>query len=108
MVTEPTRFKKTRVIKHALRWIIYVTLCVLLLHESMGSGHIEECREVDASISAMSWGDYRNIVKYASPDPESSRKVVLVILGDHEPSAVREDFCDQRLFVARLIQRLRT
>lgn len=94
-------------LKLALRWLIYISLSLLLLHEATGSDQTEECSGVDSSVAAMSRNDYRLLVRYAIPEKPGARKVVLVTIGSQEPAEVTRDPCQQRLFVARLIQRLK-
>jgi CHASE2 domain-containing sensor protein len=96
-----------RLLKLGLRWVIYLVLALLLLHEATGNGEIEECSGIDASAASMSRQDYRTLVQYAIPDTAQAEKVVLVTIGSMEPDDVRRDFCQQRFFVARLIHRLK-
>ena len=85
----------------------YLVLALLLLHEATGNGEIEECKGVDASVASMSRQDYRTLVHYAIPDVGQAQKVILVTIGSMEPDDIRRDFCQQRFFIARLIQRLK-
>lgn len=91
--------------KIGIRWAVYLVLSLLLLHEATETGKIEECGGTEASVAAMSREDYRKIVKYAIPDPGQAQKVRIVTLGASEP--VESDSCQQRLFMARLIRRLK-
>lgn len=106
MPPEPGKKERNRKSQLVLRWIIYFTLALLLLHEATGSGQIQECMAVDASAQAMSHSDYRTLVKYAIPEPAQAHRVIIVAIGSAEPSEIKSDFCTQRLFVARLIERL--
>jgi len=67
----------------------------------------EECSGFDAPSKTLERNDYDFLIRHSTWEEPSNRKVVLVVLDSNiEPDDVITDFCVQREFTARLIDRL--
>jgi hypothetical protein len=94
-------------LKLLLQSLAYLTLVFFLLYEVDEKTKIEECTGFDAPAIALARSDYDFLIKYGTFDEPSNRRVVVVALDpEFEPEKVISNFCTQREFTARVIDRL--
>src|SRR5712692_4242077 len=94
-------------LKVALQSLIYLALVFFLLREVDETTAIEECTGFDAPPRALVRSDYDFLIRYSTFQEPSNRRVVVVVLDPKiEPEEVISNFCTQREFTARVIDRL--
>ena len=94
-------------LKVALQSLIYLALVFFLLREEEERTKIEECTGFDAPPRALVRRYHDFLIDHSSFEERSRRRVVLVVLDPKvEAKEVISNFCTQREFTARLIDRL--
>jgi CHASE2 domain-containing protein len=94
-------------LKVVLQSLIYLVLVFFLLREVEEKTAIEECTGFDAPPKALERSDYDFLIRHSTFEEPSNRKVVEVVLNPKiEPEEVVSNYCTQREFTARLIDRL--
>ena len=94
-------------LKVVLQSLIYLVLVFFLLHEVEDKTAIEECTGFDAPSRALERSDYDFFIRHSTFQEPSNRRVVEIVLDPKiEPEDVISDYCTQRQFTARVIDRL--